>query len=108
MDHKAPNPETISIKTQQQRPIYRWYITRRQFVATAGILTGGAVMGFPIHSSGATVTEIEQPAAATALPLQLTINGKQQQLTLDPRTTLLDLLREKVQLTGTKKGCDHG
>jgi hypothetical protein len=45
-------------------------------------------MGFPIGSS-ATVTEIEQPAAeAAAVPLQLTVNGKQQQLTLDPRTTL--------------------
>ncbi|HLK08060.1 MAG TPA: 2Fe-2S iron-sulfur cluster-binding protein [Candidatus Angelobacter sp.] len=66
-------------------------------------------MGFPIRGSGVTVVEVEQPAAgAGSMPLQLTINGKQQQLTVDPRTTLLDLLREKLQLTGTKKGCDHG
>ena len=40
--------------------------------------------------------------------LRLTINGKDETLEVDPRTTLLDALRERVQLTGTKKGCDHG
>tara|TARA_R110002033_G_scaffold83639_2_gene134499 strand:+ start:561 stop:1067 length:507 start_codon:yes stop_codon:yes gene_type:complete len=38
----------------------------------------------------------------------LTINGTQQQLELDPRTTLLDALRHHLGLTGSKKGCDHG
>jgi xanthine dehydrogenase YagT iron-sulfur-binding subunit len=42
------------------------------------------------------------------MPVELKINGKQYQLALDPRTTLLDALREHVLLTGTKKGCDHG
>jgi xanthine dehydrogenase YagT iron-sulfur-binding subunit len=38
----------------------------------------------------------------------LTVNGSSRRLALDPRTTLLDALREHLQLTGTKKGCDHG
>jgi xanthine dehydrogenase YagT iron-sulfur-binding subunit len=38
----------------------------------------------------------------------LTINGEVRQLDLDPRTTLLDALREHLRLTGAKKGCDHG
>jgi xanthine dehydrogenase YagT iron-sulfur-binding subunit len=38
----------------------------------------------------------------------LRVNGTEQRLTLDVRTTLLDALREHLQLTGTKKGCDHG
>jgi xanthine dehydrogenase YagT iron-sulfur-binding subunit len=38
----------------------------------------------------------------------LTVNGQPYHLTLDPRTSLLDLLREHIRLTGTKKGCDHG
>jgi xanthine dehydrogenase YagT iron-sulfur-binding subunit len=103
------NPlDTKNTNIKDQRPIYRWSISRRQFVATAGLLTGGAVMGFPIRGGG-TVIEVEQPASeVAAIPLQLTVNGKQEHLTLDPRTTLLDLLREKLQLTGTKKGCDHG
>jgi xanthine dehydrogenase YagT iron-sulfur-binding subunit len=40
--------------------------------------------------------------------LQLTINGEPHRLALDPRTSLLDALREHVGLTGAKKGCDHG
>jgi xanthine dehydrogenase YagT iron-sulfur-binding subunit len=43
-----------------------------------------------------------------SVPITLRINGKDRQLRVDPRTTLLDCLRENVALTGTKKGCDHG
>src|SRR6201996_4831294 len=43
------------------------------------------------------------------LSLRLTVNGEQREITLDdPRVTLLDLLRERLDLTGTKKGCDRG
>ena len=42
------------------------------------------------------------------MPVTLKVNGKAQTLSLDPRTTLLDTLREHLHLTGTKKGCDHG
>jgi len=43
------------------------------------------------------------------LSLRLTVNGEHREMTLhDPRVTLLDLLRERLQLTGTKKGCDRG
>ena len=38
----------------------------------------------------------------------ITVNGEARTLDVDPRTTLLDALRERLQLTGTKKGCDHG
>jgi xanthine dehydrogenase YagT iron-sulfur-binding subunit len=41
-------------------------------------------------------------------PVSFEINGERYELELDTRTTLLDALREHVQLTGTKKGCDHG
>jgi len=43
-----------------------------------------------------------------AIPASLTINGMRHALTLDPRATLLDVLREQLDLTGTKKGCDQG
>jgi xanthine dehydrogenase YagT iron-sulfur-binding subunit len=43
-----------------------------------------------------------------AVPVTLNINGKEYRLTLDPRTTVLDALRENLNLFGTKKGCDHG
>jgi xanthine dehydrogenase YagT iron-sulfur-binding subunit len=43
-----------------------------------------------------------------AYSVALTVNGRPYRLAVDPRTSLLDLLREHLQLTGTKKGCDHG
>ncbi|WP_291916812.1 2Fe-2S iron-sulfur cluster-binding protein [Chitinophaga sp.] len=42
------------------------------------------------------------------MPVNMDINGQKMQLSVEPRTTLLDLLREQLHLTGTKKGCDHG
>nr|WP_245218589.1 2Fe-2S iron-sulfur cluster-binding protein [Rubellimicrobium aerolatum] len=42
------------------------------------------------------------------MPVRLTINGEDHALDLEPWVTLLDLLRERLHLTGTKKGCDHG
>ena len=41
-------------------------------------------------------------------PLAVTVNGTRHELTVDHRTSLLDLLRERLRLTGSKKGCDHG
>lgn len=45
---------------------------------------------------------------ANAIPVSLNVNGRLHDLRLDPRTTLLDALREHLDLTGTKKGCDQG
>ena len=42
------------------------------------------------------------------MPVSLEVNGRAVSLTLDPRVTLLDALREHLRLTGSKKGCDHG
>jgi xanthine dehydrogenase YagT iron-sulfur-binding subunit len=51
------------------------------------------------------VSTIEPPVLAD---VRLTINGAVHELTIDTRTSLLDLLREHLDLTGAKKGCDHG
>jgi xanthine dehydrogenase YagT iron-sulfur-binding subunit len=47
-------------------------------------------------------------STATALTVALEVNGEQRTLTVAPWTTLLDALRDRLNLTGTKKGCDHG
>ncbi|EJN12116.1 aerobic-type carbon monoxide dehydrogenase, small subunit CoxS/CutS-like protein [Bradyrhizobium sp. YR681] len=49
-----------------------------------------------------------QPSPTTMVPIVLTINGVRHELSLAPWVTLLDLLRERLGLTGTKKGCDQG
>ena len=80
-------------------------ISRRDALI-AGAATAAAV------SSAVPGTAAAQPAPlATAGPqmkLSLTVNGQAHALQLDTRTTLLDALREHLNLTGTKKGCDHG
>jgi xanthine dehydrogenase YagT iron-sulfur-binding subunit len=48
------------------------------------------------------------PAGTETTHIALTVNGNARRLDLDPRTSLLDALREHLHLTGTKKGCDHG
>lgn len=55
-------------------------------------------------------TGLDEQLAATFenVAVTLEINGQSHQLSLDPRVTLLDLLRERLDLTGTKKGCDYG
>jgi len=58
------------------------------------------------ESSGDTPCTARRPDGG--VPATLRINGASHALTLDPRATLLDTLRETLHLTGTKKGCDHG
>jgi xanthine dehydrogenase YagT iron-sulfur-binding subunit len=50
----------------------------------------------------------DNESSPPAVKVELQINGHPHSLTLDPRTTLLDALREHLALTGSKKGCDHG
>src|SRR2546423_3444273 len=68
-------------------------------VATAGALVLPLVAEEPVVKSG---------PDRTAIPVSLDVNGRVHELRLDPRTTLLDALREHLDLTGTKKGCDQG
>jgi xanthine dehydrogenase YagT iron-sulfur-binding subunit len=56
---------------------------------------------------GMSSQHLTTPAPAM-MPISFKVNGIQQQLDVDTRTTLLDALREHLHLTGTKKGCDHG
>lgn len=72
------------------------------------LLAGAAsVAAGGIGSEAAAQTATSQPAPPTTR-VSFQVNGKAQSLSLDNRTTLLDALREHLQLTGSKKGCDHG
>jgi xanthine dehydrogenase YagT iron-sulfur-binding subunit len=82
-------------------------ISRRTFVKAAGILSAGVASGMP-RLAAAEKARIASSTAPQTVSLTLKINGKQQALTIDTRTTLLDALREYLGLTGSKKGCDHG
>jgi xanthine dehydrogenase YagT iron-sulfur-binding subunit len=61
------------------------------------------------HAGGAARAESPPPSGAIRnATINLTVNGGARTLTVDARTSLLDLLREHLHLTGSKKGCDHG
>jgi xanthine dehydrogenase YagT iron-sulfur-binding subunit len=81
---------------------------RRNFLKQTSLLTALAVT--PPYLVKAAETEWDEKAAAyfEKVPLSIEINGATHQLSIEPRVTLLDLLREQLALTGTKKGCDHG
>jgi xanthine dehydrogenase YagT iron-sulfur-binding subunit len=85
--------------------------TRREFLE-ASLKTGAVVAtvpaGLPSQNSTEEALTPAGPNIEGAVPITLRINGKDHQLRVDPRTTLLDCLRETAALTGTKKGCDHG
>jgi xanthine dehydrogenase YagT iron-sulfur-binding subunit len=86
-----------------------WWLTRRDALKSGGAAAALLVTGtsFPM-TSAAEADVVSVPAPAGTMPLRLKINGRDHTLALDPRTTLLDTLREHLQLTGSKKGCDHG
>ena len=69
-------------------------------LAVTGFLAPGAV-----HAAG---TPAPLGTGSGSIPTTLSVNGTDHALSLDPRTTLLDALREHIGLTGSKKGCDHG
>jgi xanthine dehydrogenase YagT iron-sulfur-binding subunit len=89
-------------------------VTRRQVVLGTGGAVAGALLitGLPfVANATGTIPASDDASASEAGALAdvtLIINGRPHQLKLDPRTTLLDALREHVAMTGTKKGCDHG
>jgi xanthine dehydrogenase YagT iron-sulfur-binding subunit len=74
-------------------------LNRRDFVET--LVAAGA-------TGGLTTEPAAQTSHVKTVPVSLTVNGTASTLELDTRVTLLDALREHLQLIGTKKGCDHG
>lgn len=78
---------------------------REALQATAGAVAFAAL---PLPT-GAAADSTATPALPThTLPLEVTVNGRVHQLVVDPRLSVLDMLRERLSLTGTKKGCNQG
>jgi xanthine dehydrogenase YagT iron-sulfur-binding subunit len=81
----------------------RSYTSRRNFLGQMLTAAGGAV------AAPSLLRAQEQPTLAPGeVQVRLRINGQPQTLNVEPRVTLLDALRERLNLTGSKKGCDHG
>jgi xanthine dehydrogenase YagT iron-sulfur-binding subunit len=78
--------------------------SRRSFVIGSAAAAAAIVVSPILGNAAESVPKIDP----NAIPVALTVNGTRHELRLDPRTTLLDALREHLDLTGTKKGCDQG
>jgi xanthine dehydrogenase YagT iron-sulfur-binding subunit len=88
-------------------------LTRRRFLlrGVLPVVAAGASAGSPrLSAAVAAVTSVSVlPATGPGpIPVTLNVNGQAHALSIEPRVTLLDALRERLQLTGTKKGCDQG
>jgi xanthine dehydrogenase YagT iron-sulfur-binding subunit len=94
MDQHEPTAERDAIE-----------ITRRTVIETGTTALVLTALPRAVFAAGP-VDDSEPPSPPVKVDLQ--INGRSHSLTLDPRTTLLDALREHLALTGSKKGCDHG
>ena len=84
--------------------------TRRTFISRLGmasLLASTGSMG-PVLAERPQKEQSLSSESKDAIPVTLRVNGKKYDLQIDPRTTLLDCLREHLHLTGSKKGCDHG
>jgi xanthine dehydrogenase YagT iron-sulfur-binding subunit len=98
-----PCTEIEEIEQEESSPLDK-EISRRSFLAASSVISAGVAVGLP------RVLSAEETRAANpqTLDITLSINKQSHEVSVDTRTTLLDLLRENLDLTGSKKGCDHG
>jgi len=84
--------------------------SRRTFLSRLGMASLIASAGpiAPAFGERSGQGQISSSDSKDVVPVSLRVNGKKYDLRIDPRTTLLDCLREHLHLTGSKKGCDHG
>jgi len=109
-DGRSPNDqehETLDEKREKVKDA-----TRRSFLGKMGaaglVVTAGPLLGQSSATHVETSTQQASASIADAVPVTLKINGREYRLQLEPRVTLLDTLRNNLQMFGTKKGCDHG
>jgi xanthine dehydrogenase YagT iron-sulfur-binding subunit len=105
----APDQQSVDLEPLTAEPSGKVRFTRRSFLSGLGA-TGVLASAAPLAAAAPTIEPepIGQETSGSGT-ITLRINGKDYTLpNLDPRATLLDTLRERIHLTGTKKGCDHG
>jgi xanthine dehydrogenase YagT iron-sulfur-binding subunit len=82
--------------------------SRRNFLKKSAVITAATMIPPAVEKAAAKRLDEKMAYQLELVPVSLLINGVATSVKVDTRTTLLDLLREELHLTGTKKGCDHG
>jgi xanthine dehydrogenase YagT iron-sulfur-binding subunit len=83
-------------------------VNRRRFLGGSAAAVGGLAATSRVAHAAAPDTPTAPARTPEMVDLVLEVNGRRHALTIEPRTSLLDALREELRLTGTKKGCDRG
>jgi xanthine dehydrogenase YagT iron-sulfur-binding subunit len=103
------DPADLNRPGEEKQPLLG-RVSRRSFLSHLGA-AGVAATTKPLLAAtqSAPASGVDDIASVPGtVPITLTVNGKQHRLQIEPRVTLLDCLRENLNLPGTKKGCDHG
>lgn len=103
-----PDNEDSTMAGSNERLTRRSFLTR---AGAAGVATATATIATPfVAAETAKLQDSPVPAETIpgTIPVSLKVNGEVHKVQIDPRSTVLDTLRETLHLTGTKKGCDHG
>ena len=83
--------------------------SRRKFIQTTAVTSGAVIVAkLTPEAEAKSVLKPQQATQPANVNILLRVNGSEHQIMIDPRTTLLDALRERLHLTGSKKGCDQG
>jgi xanthine dehydrogenase YagT iron-sulfur-binding subunit len=82
--------------------------SRRDFLKQSSFITALAITPSAVVKAAESKWDEEIASSLEKMPLNIEINGIKHNLSVEPRVTLLDLLREQLSLSGTKKGCDYG
>jgi xanthine dehydrogenase YagT iron-sulfur-binding subunit len=107
-DPQNPGADDNQAEEQKREPLFGRF-SRRSFLAqlgAAGVTATAAPLAHAVATENGEKTA--DNVVPGAVPLTLNVNGREHNLRLEPRVTLLDALRDHLQLFGTKKGCDHG
>lgn len=83
-------------------------LTRRGFLKGAGVAAAGAALADGVQVMAQEATESRPVLGPGAVPITLRVNGQERKLEVEPRTTLAEALRIKIDMTGTKVVCDRG
>jgi xanthine dehydrogenase YagT iron-sulfur-binding subunit len=100
MEHNSVDTEQREECQELERHGLLTEVSRRRFLQASSALAASLAFGMPAL--------VAAEDAGNVATITLRVNGRSQTLALDSRTSLLDVLREHMDLTGTKKGCDHG
>ena len=105
-----PLESELSANSSDEQSLFGRF-SRRSFLTQLGAASLAATTAPLAHAAAIEQTSAEAPektAVPGAVPITLKVNGQIHKVMLEPRVTLLDALRENLQMPGTKKGCDHG